>query len=80
MVKNLVNILSESIFVGVGMIMFLYIASYLLKVFNYPMVATPSECKKWNETYIMEATTFLAGFMFHIVAEYAKLYFTNAGV
>ncbi len=83
MVKSAGLVAGEGAFVGVVLIIFIYIAAYLLRVGGYPTIATPEECKKWNNTYIMEATAFLAGVLFHVSFEYlginehyAKNYFS----
>lgn len=70
MPKSIDIVAVEAVVVGALLVVFIYIAAYLLHVIKYPMVATPAECKKWNDTYIMEATTFVAGFLFHIAFEY----------
>jgi hypothetical protein len=82
--KSAAKTLSESIVVGLILIIFIYIASFILHVGGYPMIATPDECKKWNNTYIMEASVFLAGMLFHLMAEatgvnewYARNYFVK---
>lgn len=64
-------VLGEGVIVGLLLIVFIYVASYLLHIGGYPMTATPDDCKKWNNTYIMEATAFLAGLLFHVSCEYS---------
>lgn len=83
MAKGIGIVATEGFLVGILLIIFIYLASYILRVGSYPMIATPEECKKWNDTYIMEATAFVAGFLFHISFEYlgineyyAKNYFS----
>jgi len=71
--KNVLLVVQESIAVGLFLILFIYVAQFILRIVKYPTVATPAECKRWNKTYIMEATAFLAGFLFHMVFEYAGI-------
>ncbi len=70
MTKKISTVFAEGILVGILLIIFIHLSSYLLRISGYPMVATPEECKKWNDTYIMEVTALLAGFLFHVSCEY----------
>ncbi len=70
MSKSPASVVAEGVLVGILLVVFIYLASYILRVGGYPMVATPEECKKWNDTYIMEATAFVAGLLFHVSFEY----------
>jgi hypothetical protein len=68
--KNFNTVFLEGSVVGIFLIVFIYISAFLLILFNYPRVELPSDCKNYNKTYIMEATAFLAGLLFHIACEY----------
>ena len=73
MAKSFGKVLGEGVIVGVLLIAFVYISSFLLHVLKYPIPATPEECKKWNSTSIMEVTVFLSGLLFHVACEYSGL-------
>jgi len=71
--KSFSTVLLESIFVGVVLILFTYIASFLLRLFNYPKKSLPEICSEWNDFYVMEVSLFVAGFLFHMFFEYTNL-------
>ena len=71
--KSHFRIAGEGIFVGLVLILFVYVAGFLLKLLKYPDVSLPEVCEKWNQTYIMEANLLLAGFLFHVVFEYSGI-------
>ena len=63
------KVLFEGVIVGILLIIFVYISSFLLKnIIKKPTL--PDICDKWNNNYIMEKTLFLAGFLFHITFEF----------
>ncbi len=76
-----IRILSlEAFAVGFLLIIFVYIASFILRVVGYPTVKTPLVCQDWDRTYIMEATLVLAGVLFHVGFEITglnKMYVDN---
>lgn len=71
--KSIFVIGAEAVFVGILLIIFVFISQFILKALGWPMSNMPEVCKGWNSTHIMEATLFLAGFLFHSVFEYAGL-------
>ncbi len=73
MVKQPQTVLLEGVFVGLFLIVFIYISSALLMIGGYPMKKMLKECEAWNDTYVMESTAFLAGFLFHLTFEYAGI-------
>ena len=67
-IQKVVRILLEAIIVGLALIPFTYITGYIAKyAVGKPML--PDVCKEWNKYYIMEINLFLAGMLFHVVAE-----------
>ena len=77
--KSLKTILIEAIVVGLLLIPFTYIATFVARrVVKSPSL--PKICKSWNKFYTMEVTLILAGMLFHIVLEYVginKMYVDN---
>jgi hypothetical protein len=60
----------EAIVVGFLLIIFVYLASFMIKLADYPHPILPPICDSWNSSHIMEVTLFLAGALFHLTAEY----------
>ena len=59
----------EACVVGIALIPMVYIAGFIAK----KLVAKPSlpeVCSTWNQNYIMEVNVFIAGFLFHMIAQY----------
>ena len=69
---SLERVLFEACIVGLLMIPAVYISGFVSRMITFKP-SLPDICKKWNENYIMEVNLFLAGFLFHIVAEYSGL-------
>ncbi len=68
--KGPITIIFEGIVVGLALIIFAYASSALLHYVGYPVPALDPQCSVWNDTKIMEASLFVAGFLFHLTAEY----------
>lgn len=73
------RIIGEGIVVGILLILYVYVASWVLSQFSKlsgvsmkPSFtdACKSVCETWNDKYVMEKTLFLAGFLFHVSFEY----------
>ena len=62
------RVLFEAVVVGICLILFVYIASFIVSKFNLKP-SLPEICATWNDKYVMEITLFVAGFLFHIVFE-----------
>lgn len=58
----------EGALVGVILVLFVYLSSFIVSKFNLKP-SLPEICSTWNEKYVMEITIFLAGFLFHVVFE-----------
>lgn len=71
--KAFSTVFKEAIVVGILLIVFVYISAFILQLVGYPMKKIKDVCANWNSTYIMEATTFLAGAMFHLACEYTGI-------
>lgn len=71
--KPATTVLSEGIIVGLLLIIFTYVAKFMLQLTNYPKVQLPEICDTWNKHYTMETTLFLAGFLFHLGFEYSGI-------
>lgn len=66
--RKSLRVLLEAIIVGLLLIPCTYITGYLAKeLVGKPML--PDVCTEWNKYYIMEINLFLAGMLFHLVAE-----------
>jgi predicted alpha/beta hydrolase len=64
------KVIMEAIIVGIVLIPITYIAGFIAKrLVGKP--ALPEICRRWNDYYIMEVNLFIAGFLFHIISEYA---------
>ena len=72
MAKSVQKVIIEAVIVGILLIPFAYIAGYIAKSF-VKKPSLPEVCSTWNENYIMEINLFIAGFLFHIVLEYAGI-------
>jgi hypothetical protein len=73
------QILGEASFVGIILILFVYIVSFILH-YIYPAPSLPDICKMWNSGHIMEISLFFSGFLFHLVFElfgWNKMYAIN---
>ncbi len=71
--KSSSTVLVEAVIVGILLIVFTYIAQYIVKVLGWPTQNMPEVCASWNDTHVMEATLFMAGAIFHLVFEYTGL-------
>lgn len=72
MSKSVLTILIEAVVVGLALIPIVYLSGTVAsKVASKPSL--PEICSKWNENYIMEVNIFLAGFFFHVIAQYTGL-------
>ena len=69
---ELSRVLVEASAVGVLTIICILLSSFILHKAGYPTTYNP-ECTDWNKYHIMETTAFLAGFMFHLGAQYSGL-------
>ena len=70
--RSLNKILLEAVVVGLLLIPVTYIAGSIAKqITSKP--ALPDICKSWNKYYMMEVNVFLAGFVFHLLAEFSGL-------
>lgn len=69
---KLSHVLIEASAVGVLTVICTLIAGFILHNAGYPATHT-GECADWNKYHIMETTAFLAGFMFHLGAQYSGL-------
>lgn len=81
--KPFIIIFIESCIVGISLIPFTYIAGLLARQLT-TKPTLPEICSTWNDYYILELNLFLAGFLFHLVFEYANInkwyvdnYYTN---
>lgn len=68
MISSLVQLGAEGIFVGLALIAFVYISSWIISNFNLKP-SLPEICASWNQKHVMEITLFLAGFLFHVSFE-----------
>jgi len=66
------KVILESIIVGLMLIPFTYVASYIAKYIS-KKPSLPDICSKWNQYYVMEITLFLSGFIFHFMSEIVGL-------
>ena len=71
--KKFNTVLLEGVVVGILLILFVYVSSYLLKLVGQDNLNLPEICKTWNKHYIMEKTIFLSGLLFHLSFEYTGL-------
>lgn len=69
---ELSRVLVEASAVGVLLVICMLLARIITRSLGYPSDHKP-ECADWNKYHVMEATTFLAGFMFHLGAQYSGL-------
>jgi len=60
--------IGEGIIVGIIIIIFAYIGSAILFLFEQKPIL-PLVCNTWNDTHIMEKSLFLTGFLAYIVME-----------
>jgi hypothetical protein len=67
--KSFSTIAKEALFVGAILILLVYIVTYCMKYFNYPM----GKGKDWNSHYFMEVSLLISGAAFHIICEYTGL-------
>lgn len=63
------KLLVEAVIVGIVLIIVGNLVSILLRKAKIGHVELPSECKKWNEKYIMEISLFLTGVLTHLFFE-----------
>lgn len=78
--KSFVTVSIEAAVVGILLILFVYLSRNILIMAGWPIKDLPLVCQNWNDTNIMEATLFTAGFLFHMVFEYSglnKMYVDN---
>jgi hypothetical protein len=68
MISSLIRVGAEGIFVGLSLIVFVYISSGIVSNFNLKP-SLPEICASWNQKYVMEITLFVAGFLFHVTFE-----------
>jgi hypothetical protein len=69
--NNNIRILKECVAIGLLTIAVGYLASYIVK--PYTKVALPDVCKTWNTKYMLEASLFMTGFLFHFFMEISGL-------
>jgi hypothetical protein len=72
-------ILLEGVIVGILLIVFAYIVSFIISKFDL-IPPLPYICKTWNINHAMEISLFLTGFLFHLSFEimgWNKLYAIN---
>ncbi len=75
--KSVVLVLLEAFIVGIFVVLFGYIASFILSLVT-PQPGLPKICKQWNKYYIMETTLFLTGFLLHLTFQYTGLNYDYA--
>lgn len=74
MFQNALVVAGEATVVGLCMIVFAYIASLLVGSTGlFAVPALPSGCAQWNKNHMMEATLFVAGFLYHVAFAAAGL-------
>ena len=67
---SITRVLTEAVVLGLAMIPATYAASWTLRSLPFKLrPSLPEICSKWNRFYVMEITVFLAGFLFHVVAQ-----------
>ena len=71
--KPFSKILKEAVFVGVILIIIVYIVGFFMTSFGYPKGKVDISCAKWNKNYYMEVCLLLSGMLFHIGCEYTEL-------
>ena len=71
MTNYFLKILVECIFVGLLVVIFGLLVSFLIS----PLlkVDLPTECKKWNKNHVMEITLFLTGVSIHLFCEFTGI-------
>lgn len=62
------RILGEASIVGILLIIFAYIVSFILHSMGYGP-SLPDVCKNWDSGHIMELTLFFSGVLFHLTFE-----------
>jgi hypothetical protein len=72
--KQFSVVLKEALFVGIVLILLVYLVGFGMRTFGYPMGGADAEiCKNWNKSYYMEVCLLLSGMLFHIGCEYTGL-------
>ncbi len=71
--KPFSTILKEAVFVGVLLIIIVYIVGWGMTSFGYPKGNIDPSCSNWNKSYFMEVCLLLSGMIFHIGCEYTGL-------
>lgn len=66
------TIIIEAVVVGLLLIPITYVAGYFAKMIT-SKPSLPEICSTWNENGIMEVNIFIAGFLFHILAQVTGL-------
>ena len=71
MTNYFLKILAECILVGLLVVIFGILVSFLIS----PLlkVDLPTECKKWNKNHVMELTLFFTGVSVHLFCEFTGI-------